>query len=118
MLEDFLAILWTIFSGGLLTICALIFLATIIGIFAHSITWARLVALGFDFFWNVMTGGQLGVTISSRAEIARHNGKKWGRVLSSGLDQLKPNHCEKAIHNDIDRAKAVIDALAPYDTRN
>ncbi len=113
----FLATLWTVFHGFILTVCALIFLLTVAGIFAGGTTWTKYVALAFDFFWNVMTGGQIGVTISSRAGMAEMKGKRWGKVLSCSLSRLEPDHCKKAIHADIDRAKAVIAALAPYDDR-
>ena len=95
----------------------LIFLSTVIGIFAGGNTWTRFVALAFDFFWNVITGGQIGVTISSRSYIASQEGKGWGKTLSYGLGRLEKDHCELAVQGDIDRAKAVIATLAPYDTR-
>lgn len=100
-----------------LILSLLIFLSTIVGIFAGGNTWTRFVALAFDFFWNVMTGGQIGVTISSRAYIAEKKGKRWGKVLGCGLGRLEKNHCELAVQGDIDRAKAVLATLAPYDTR-
>lgn len=88
-----------------------------IGIFAGKTTFARYVALAFDMFWNVLSGGRVGVTISSRAGVAATQGKKWGILLSWFLDKLEKDHCTLAIQGDIDRAKAVIAELSPYDKR-
>ena len=96
---------------------SLIFLLMIAGIFSGIHTFTRYIALGFDMFWNVTTGGQIDVTISSRAGMAAANGVKWGKIMSWCLSKLEPNHCNIAIKNDIDRAKAVLVTLAPYDQR-
>jgi hypothetical protein len=100
-----------------LSLCALILLLIIVGLFTGGNTFTRIVALGFDMFCNVITGGQLDVTISSRSGIAQQQGKKLGKFMVWWLDKLQKDHCNIAIHNDIDRAKAVIVKLSPYDTR-
>lgn len=92
--------------------------ATIVGIFSGGNTFTRYIALAFDIFWNVLTGGHLGITISSRAGIAASEGRKWGIWLSGLLSKFDENHCQKAIQNDIDRAWEVIKELSPYDSRN
>lgn len=98
------------FTGVILALVA-------VGIFAGKSSFARFIALAFDMFWNVLTGGKVGVTISSRAGVAASQGKKWGLMLSWFLDKLEKDHCKLAICGDIDRAKSVINTLGPYDTR-
>ena len=97
--------------------CSLIILLMGVGIFTGKHTFTRYVALGFDMFWNVMTGGGIDETISSRAGVAAIQGKKWGKLLAWCLGKLEANHCTLAIEGDIDRAKALLVALAPYDSR-
>ena len=78
---------------------------------------AETLAVGFDFFWNVMIGGQLGVTISARSGVAAIHNNKWGKAMEWVLGHMETDHCQLAIQGDIDRAKAVIVALSPYDKR-
>ena len=67
-----------------------------------------LVAL--DSFLNVLLfDGLPDETISARAATAMRQGKRWGCVLCGLLDKIDPNHCEKAIAGDIERAAAVIE---------
>ena len=101
-----------------LTFTCIFFLLVLIGLYTGNHTFTRFFALAFDMFWNVVSGGSLDMTISSRAGVATIQGKKWGRDMSWCLGKLEPNHCNLAIQGDIDRAKAVIAALEPYDTRN
>lgn len=100
-----------------LIFCSLIILLMGVGIFTGKHTFTRYVALGFDMFWNVITGGSIDMTISARAGVAAVNGKKWGKLLAWCLGKLEANHCNLAIEGDIDRAKALIAELAPYDQR-
>lgn len=117
MLETLLAI-WEVIRGFVLILCAFIFIASIVGIFAGGNSWTRFVTIAFDFFWNVVTGGQIGITISSRAYIAKNKNKRWGNILVCGLNRLEKNHCQLSLQGDIDRAKSVIETLSPYDERN
>jgi len=96
----------------------LVTLLVFIGIFSGRFTFARYVALAVDIFWNVFTGGKVGVTISARSEIAAAKGKKWGIYMSKFLDLLDKGHCQKALQGDIDRARIVLTTLTPYDKRN
>jgi hypothetical protein len=114
---ELLLMIWTFIKTFILLISAIILLSTITGIFSGGNHWTKFIALAFDFFWNVMFGGQIGVTISARAYIAKQQGKQWGEILVCGLSRLNPNHCELAVQGDIDRAKAVIKTLSPYDER-
>lgn len=52
------------------------------------------IALGFDRVGNAVTGGQDGEYLSSRANRARLEGRKWGCCLCKLLDAIKPGHCE------------------------
>jgi hypothetical protein len=110
--------LFNLLEYAVLTVTAMIFLSVFVGIFAGTSTWMRHVAVCFDYFWNVVIGGQLGVTISARAGVAHVDGKKWGKNMVMGLNQIEIDHCQLAIQGDIDRAKEVIRLLSPYDKRN
>ena len=92
----------------------LLLLIVLIGTFSGAHTFTRYIALAFDVFCNVLTGGSTDMTISARAGCAAINGEKWGIYLSWFLDKLEKNHCKMAIVNDINRAKAVIEKLEPY----
>ncbi|CAB4124162.1 hypothetical protein UFOVP49_38 [uncultured Caudovirales phage] len=100
-----------------LSFTILILTLVVIGLFTGQTTFTRYVSLGFDVFCNVLTGGKLGVTISARAGVAEIEGELWGKVLSRLLNLLEPNHCQLAIQGDIDRARAIINKLTPYDKR-
>ncbi len=51
----------------------------------------------FDEGLNTLTGGDPGETVSSRAEKARLNGRKWGCALCWFLDKIQKNHCKIAL---------------------
>ncbi len=51
----------------------------------------------FDEGLNTLTGGDPGETVSSRAEKARQNNRKWGCVLCWVLDKIQKNHCKIAL---------------------
>lgn len=74
--------------------------------------WLLRIAIAFDQMVQAMFRfGIPGETISARAGKARRRGKTYGCLLCWLLDALNPGHCERAIRNDIARAKAVIDDL-------
>jgi hypothetical protein len=107
----------TILNYIWIAIGIIVILTVIAGIFSGSGTWTRMFAVGFDIFCNAITGGTFDITISARAGIAERNGKKWGKGMSYFLSKCEPNHCQLAIQADIDRARAVIEKLSPYDDR-
>lgn len=71
--------------------------------------------LALDLFVQAIANkGQVGVTISARAETARYHGHKWGCVLCKWLDAMDRDHCYNARLNDMKRAKAAYDALREW----
>jgi hypothetical protein len=58
------------------------------------------ILIALDQLINTILNGYPHETISSRAEKARLNGKKWGCVLCKVLDRLDPNHCAKSLEAD------------------
>lgn len=54
------------------------------------------IAVGYDQLLNVVTGGNVDETISSRANRARIEGQLWGCVLCRALDLIERNHCAKS----------------------
>ena len=72
-------------------------LMVIAGIFSGNYTFSRYIALAFDVFWNVITGGTVGITISARAGVAETKGKRWGKAMSTFLSWMEKDHCQLAI---------------------
>jgi hypothetical protein len=54
------------------------------------------IAISFDQLANVALNGDEDETISSRADRAREQGKRWGCVLCKLLDRIDTNHCRKS----------------------
>ena len=54
------------------------------------------IAIGFDQLANVVSNGSEDETISSRANRARQEGRRWGCFLCWVLDRLDKNHCRDA----------------------
>lgn len=54
------------------------------------------IAIGFDQLGNVALNGSEDETISSRADKAREQGKRWGCVLCRLLDWIDKDHCKKS----------------------
>lgn len=56
------------------------------------------ISLGWDYLLNAVTGGQPGELVSSRANRARRERKRWGKVLCDCLDKADPvpDHCARA----------------------
>ncbi len=65
------------------------------------------VAVGFDQFMNVTTGGLPDETISSRAQRLAGNGNEFAKLLTHGLDLIQKDHGRKAEAGDLERADAV-----------
>jgi hypothetical protein len=53
-------------------------------------------ALAYDRLGNASSGGSDRETISSRADRARSEGRRWGCVLCRLLDRIDPDHCKKS----------------------
>lgn len=66
------------------------------------------VLVAFDIFWNVAFDGNEDETISSHAERDAIKGEFLGKVLSRGLDLIQPEHGQKAIAGDVQRATTVV----------
>ena len=62
--------------------------------------------------------GRPGITISSRAGMAKAEGHRWGCILCWLLDRAwgfgGRGHCEQAIVHDRERAQAVLESLKSY----
>lgn len=69
--------------------------------------YAIRLAVAFDEFWNVVFGGFLDETISSRAGRAAHAGKTWGKLLAGALGFFFRNHCRLAEMHDEQRAEYI-----------
>lgn len=55
----------------------------------------------FDIAVNVLTGGNLGETVSYRCAVAQRNGKAWGCVMCAFLSwAVQHNHCPEQFTND------------------
>ena len=54
------------------------------------------IAKGYDRVGNAATGGLDTETVSSRANRARSEGRRWGCVLCRVLDWLDTDHCNKS----------------------
>ncbi|WP_374353714.1 hypothetical protein [Chitinimonas sp.] len=50
-------------------------------------------AIGNDQALNAALGGSPDETLSSRANRARAEGRRWGCLLCRLLDRIQPNHC-------------------------
>lgn len=66
-------------------------LATLVG---SNRAWE--ISLGWDHLLNALTGGKPGELVSSRANRARREGRRWGCVLCKWLDDIDPDHCARA----------------------
>jgi hypothetical protein len=53
-------------------------------------------AVAHDQLANAATGGSEDETISSRANRARGEGRRWGCILCKLLDSLEEDHCAKS----------------------
>lgn len=65
------------------------------------------VMISVDELVNVLTGGSLDETISSRSGRAASYGIWWGRALSGMLGFFFPSHCKLAELHDTQRAKYI-----------
>jgi hypothetical protein len=54
---------------------------------------AKDIAVALDRAGNAAINGSYQETISSRANRARSEGRRWGCILCRLLDALSPNHC-------------------------
>lgn len=57
----------------------------------------------FDRLGNVAANDDSGYYISTRAYIAQHAGKRWGRWLAGMLDAIEKDHCRKSFEADFNR---------------
>lgn len=65
--------------------------------------WFWRVFISIDEFANVLIGGPVGETISTRAYKAMIAGETWGCVLCRILDVFQKDHCLKAYEFDSTR---------------
>ena len=54
------------------------------------------IAKGYDRVGNAATGGQDTETVSSRANRARSEKRRWGCLLCRVLDWIEKDHCKKS----------------------
>jgi hypothetical protein len=54
------------------------------------------IAIGIDQLVNVAANGDEDETVSSRADRARAEGRRWGCVLCAVLDWIQTDHCQNA----------------------
>lgn len=54
------------------------------------------ISKAYDRLGNAVTNGRSIETISSRADRARNEGRRWGCVLCRLLDAIQANHCRDA----------------------
>jgi hypothetical protein len=68
------------------------------------------VSLGWDVLLSAYSGGMPGETLSGRAGTAQREGKLRGRIFAPMINFVmrSPTHCQRAIEDDIARARAVI----------
>jgi hypothetical protein len=64
--------------------------------------------IAFDELFNVVFGGYLDETLSSRAGRAAFHGELWGIILSWMLAKIVPNHCRLAELHDRQRAEYIV----------
>jgi hypothetical protein len=57
---------------------------------------AQSIAVALDRAGNAAANGDNKETISSRANRARSEGRRWGCILCRLLDWLSPNHCRNS----------------------
>ncbi len=65
----------------------------VLAIIAGNTDQAMEIAKGYDLLGNTATNGKAGVYISTRANAARAQGKRWGCLLCRFLDWIKKDHC-------------------------
>lgn len=53
------------------------------------------IVLGYDYLGNAITGGKPGELISTRANRARKEGRRWACILCRLLDRVDPGHCDR-----------------------
>lgn len=66
----------------------------------HSKTvtsWPRRFLLACDRLLNVIVNGNPDLTISTRAAIARQEGRRWGCVVCRVLDFFAKDHCANSL---------------------
>ena len=62
------------------------------------------IALAYDRLANVAANDDSGQWISTRAYIAKIEGKRWGVLMTAALDAIDPGHCKAAYEGDKLRA--------------
>jgi hypothetical protein len=80
--------IWLVCLGGTVFTLARMLLCV-----ASSPERAKDIAIALDRAGNAAINGSYQETISSRANRARDEGRRWGCLLCRLLDALSPNHC-------------------------
>jgi hypothetical protein len=76
-------------------LCACIALPwMLVAVFTHSPRFMQM-AYAFDRVGNAVTGGSADEYLSSRANRAQKEGRRWGCILCRLLDKVDPGHCRK-----------------------
>lgn len=78
-----------------------------------SNVWAIVFLRALDLFWATLIWRQYDITISSWTGLACRQAYPpiWARDLEWALNHIQPNHCEKAIRADIERANSALKIL-------
>lgn len=84
---------------GIFLICQFAHIVASLWMLAAIITgsdryWS--IAKGYDRVGNAATGGMDTETVSSRANRARNEGRRWGCLLCRVLDWIEKDHCSKS----------------------
>jgi len=75
--------------------------------------WKLLICI--DYLANAFAPtSRAGMTISAHAGMAAIDGRAWGKIASSLLGRVQPDHCAFALVGDADRAKDVLRELWRY----
>ena len=74
-------------------------------------TYVARIIVALDMLANVILGGDLGMTVSARADEARRNGMAWGCVLCRILAAIQRHHCANALSRGRHYAHIVLDEL-------
>lgn len=65
----------------------------------QSRAWS--IILMCDRLGNAAANDDSGQLASSRAYLARRDGKRWGKWLADALDAIEPGHCLKSYESDL-----------------
>jgi hypothetical protein len=73
-----------------------------------KMSYIERVLISLDELGNVLSGGMLDETISSRSGRAALHGARWGLFMAWWLGKIVPNHCRLAELHDEQRAEFIV----------